>query len=97
MSATTEKELTAFIALIYQINRMIVSLTQFSQKLVTENRALKVKVGVLESEKEISKSEECKHDLYLKDNTLKSYPMSEDHIVDACTVCARPIQLITRD
>lgn len=49
-TSTTEKELTAFIAMIYQINRMIVSLTQFSQKLVTENRALKVKVGALESE-----------------------------------------------
>lgn len=50
MSETTEKQLTAFIALIYNLNKQMLSLTAFAQTLVTENRSLKVKVDLLENE-----------------------------------------------
>ena len=45
---TTEKELTVFISMLWNINKQLISITQFAQKLVTENRELK---------KEVTKSE----------------------------------------
>ena len=50
MSEITEKELTLFISMCWKGHKMWEDMTNFGQRLVTENRSLKKKIKELEKQ-----------------------------------------------